>query len=293
MNHNRKCRSRRHNPRLTTDSWYRAGMIYLEQLQIRKKVESHQMELEFPLSLPALRNLEELRFTSPASFFIGANGSGKSTLLEGIAASTRLPTLTQSSQASPLMTTGIELAKSLRPVRRQSAKRGFFFRADDVTGFLQGIQRAAAEYDELAEEFSHIVGDWGRTRAMAVARGQQAALHNRYGKDPFAKSHGELFLDLFTARITAPGLYLMDEPEAPLSPGSQIALLALIMDRVKQGSQFIIATHSPILMACPDAVLFDFDVTPPRPVDWEDAEPVQLTRAFLNHPESFLRHLDD
>ncbi|MCZ6640129.1 MAG: AAA family ATPase, partial [Gammaproteobacteria bacterium] len=157
--------------------------------------------------------------------------------------------------------------------------------------FLQNIQNTATEFDELAEEFSHIKGDWGRTRAMAVARGQKAALHDRYGEDPFAKSHGELFLDLFKARITAPGLYLMDEPEAPLSPGSQIALLALIIDKVKQGSQFIIATHSPILMACPDAVLFDFDVAPPSPIDWEDTEHVQLTRSFLNHPESFLRHL--
>ena len=84
----------------------------------------------------------------------------------------------------------------------------------------------------------------------------------------------------------------MDEPEAPLSPTSQIALLAMIMDKVKQGSQFIIATHSPILMAYPNAVLFDFDVTPPSPTNWEDVEHVQIMRAFLNHPESFLRHLD-
>lgn len=268
-------------------------MIYLEQLQIRITPGTDRAGLKFPLSLPALRNLDVLRFSSPVSFFIGANGSGKSTLLEGIAASTRLPTLTQSSQASQLMATGVELAKILRLVRKQTAKRGFFFRADDVTGFLQGIQKAATEYDELTEEFSHIKGDWGRTRAMDVARGQRAALHNRYGEDPFAKSHGELFLDLFKARITAPGLYLLDEPEAPLSPSSQIALLALIMDKVKEGSQFIIATHSPILMACPQAVLFDFDVTPPTPINWEDAENVQLMRAFLNHPESFIRHLHD
>ncbi|MCZ6616893.1 MAG: AAA family ATPase [Gammaproteobacteria bacterium] len=265
-------------------------MIYLEQLQLHTAPDSNRTDAGFPLSLPALRNLDVLRFETPVSFFIGANGSGKSTLLEGIAASTRLPSLTQSSQ-SPLMATGVELARSLRLVRRHHPKRGFFFRADDVTGFLQGIQKSAAEYDDLAAEFSHIEGDWGRARAMDVARGQQAALHNRYGEDPFAKSHGELFLDLFKARITAPGLYLMDEPEAPLSPGSQIALLALIMDKVKEDSQFIIATHSPILMACPDAVLFDFDVTPLCPVNWEDAENVQLMRAFLNHPESFIRHL--
>ena len=125
-----------------------------------------------------------------------------------------------------------------------------------------------------------------------MAHAQRDALKARYGEDPFAKSHGELFLELFQTRINAPGLYLLDEPETPLSPENQIAFLALLTASVAKGSQFIIATHSPIIMAAPQARIYDFDVCPPELAQWNDLEHVQLTRAFLNHPEAFLRHLN-
>ena len=101
----------------------------------------------------------------------------------------------------------------------------------------------------------------------------------------------ELYLDLFRARINKAGLYLMDEPETPLSPTNVIALIAMIQDAVAVGAQFIIATHSPILMALPEATLLDVNQSPPAPIDWNEVEHVSLTRAFLNNPESFLRHL--
>ena len=106
-----------------------------------------------------------------------------------------------------------------------------------------------------------------------------------------ARSHGESFLDLFTGRVNPGGLYLLDEPETPLSPQRQIALLGLIIDAAGQGAQFIIATHSPILLACPDARIITFDTNPISDASYEDLEHVRVTRDFLNHPERYLRHL--
>jgi predicted ATPase len=87
------------------------------------------------------------------------------------------------------------------------------------------------------------------------------------------------------------GLYLLDEPEAPLSPQSQLGLIAMLKDMVAQDAQFIIATHSPMLLAFPNATVYSFDERPPRRVPFEDLEHVRLTRDFLNNPEAFLRHL--
>lgn len=253
----------------------------------------------FPLSLPVFENFGELSFTAAVTFLVGENGCGKSTLLEIIAAGLKLPSLTQRQVAQhPLMAAARDAAKAFRFVRGAGAtprgrrRGGFFFRADDVVGFLQAVQRNAEEHRELAGRFAReMPAGWGRDRAVGMARAQAGALAERYGDDPFAQSHGELFLSLFQSRVTAPGLYLMDEPEAPLSPGNQIALLALILDAASRGSQFIIATHAPILMALPDAVILNVDASPPEPIDWNDVEHVSLTRAFLNHPESFLRRL--
>ena len=105
-------------------------------------------------------------------------------------------------------------------------------------------------------------------------------------------SHGESFLELFQRRFAPHGLYLLDEPEAPLSPVRQLALLALLREMTGAGeSQFIIATHSPILMAFPGATIYSLDGGTPRRVAWDDLEHVTLTRDFLNDPDTFLRRL--
>jgi predicted ATPase len=127
--------------------------------------------------------------------------------------------------------------------------------------------------------------------ATGAARQEHDAITTRYGHDLSACSHGELFLTLLRSRLTAPGLYLLDEPETPLSPTNQIALLALLLEAANRGSQVIAATHSPILMALPGANILDFDQRPPALIAWEDVEHVGITKAFLNNPDTFLRHL--
>ncbi len=113
----------------------------------------------------------------------------------------------------------------------------------------------------------------------------------RYGEDLDANSHGESFLKLFRSRFVPAGLYLLDEPEAPLSPQRQLALLSMLKEMVAEQAQFIIATHSPILMAYPEAQILSFASHPVSEVSSENVEHVSLTRAFLNNPNSFLRHL--
>jgi predicted ATPase len=113
-----------------------------------------------------------------------------------------------------------------------------------------------------------------------------------YGDDLDAYSHGESYFTLFQARFRPGGLYLLDEPEAPLSPLRQIALLSMLKGMIEEGgAQFIIATHSPILMAYPGAAILSFDGGALHPVAYAEVEHVAVTRAFLQSPERFLRHL--
>ena len=127
--------------------------------------------------------------------------------------------------------------------------------------------------------------------ASMPMRTSLADMEHRYGIDLDANSHGQSFLKLFESRFVPGGLYLLDEPEAPLSPQSQLALLAMIADMVSREGQFIIATHSPILLAYPGAQIYSFDEQPVRRVDYDALDHVTLTRDFLNAPQRYLRHL--
>jgi predicted ATPase len=116
-------------------------------------------------------------------------------------------------------------------------------------------------------------------------------MKRRYGEDPDAASHGEAFLRLFGSRLSPGGLFLMDEPEAALSPQSQLAFLAMVKASVDTGSQFVIATHAPILMAVPGASILSFDEVPIGLVAFEELASVRLVREFLNAPERYLRRI--
>jgi predicted ATPase len=116
-------------------------------------------------------------------------------------------------------------------------------------------------------------------------------MERRYGVDLDANSHGQSFLRLFQSRFVPGGLYLLDEPEAPLSPQSQLALLAMLIEMTRDDAQFVIATHSPILLAVPGARIYSFDSAPVAAVEYEALDHVRLTRDFLNDPARYLRHL--
>jgi len=117
------------------------------------------------------------------------------------------------------------------------------------------------------------------------------ALEKNYEKGLESYSHGESFLELFQARIKPGGLYILDEPEAPLSPFRQLGFISLLKQMVEQGSQFIIATHSPIIMAFPNAEIYSFDADEIQKVDYENLEHVTLTKSFLQNPQAYLNRL--
>lgn len=249
----------------------------------------------FPFSVPTISTLETLEFQSPITFFVGENGSGKSTLLESIAIATRLPTVAAAAaRDDDTLAAQRMLAAALRLSWRHRTHRGFFLRAEDFFGFARSLSRAR---EDLQQRVAEVEAEYKDRSALArgLARGPAhaslAEMEKRYGTNLDANSHGQAFLQLFRSRFVPGGLYLLDEPETPLSPQSQLALLAMLKDMIAEDAQFIIATHSPIVLAMPGATILDFDAQPVQPSAYNDLEHVRLTREFLADPERFLRRL--
>lgn len=249
----------------------------------------------FPFSVPAIRTLEPLDLSARMTCFVGENGSGKSTLLEAIAAAARLPTVGSSDlDRDATLAAQRSLAEALKLTWGKRTHRGFFLRAEDFFGFQRrlsveraGFERNLAALDEQYKDRSSYAKGLA---ALPVLRSLHE-MERRYGRDPDARSHGQAFINLFQHRFVPGGLYLLDEPEAPLSPQNQLGLLAVLLEMVDRDAQFIIATHSPILLAFPDAVIYSFDQVPPAAVAYGDLDHVTLTRDFLNDPRAFLRRL--
>lgn len=246
----------------------------------------------YPFNIPVLRFLNEIEFRSPVTFLVGENGSGKSTLLEGIAAGIGSIAIGgQDVQRDPTLEHARKLAQYLTFAWLKKTRRGFFLRAEDLFNFTRRVNEMSRELDDLASDYDKELTGYGLMLAKGAVKGQRAALARSYGEDADARSHGESFLNIFQERFVKQGLYILDEPEAPLSPQRQLTLLSILKDMTAQDSQFIIATHSPILMAFPGASILSFDSDPPGEIRYEDLEHVSLTKAFLNNPESFLRRL--
>jgi predicted ATPase len=245
--------------------------MYLQSIYRRDDVRA---DGGFPWTVPVVAALERIEFTAPVAFLVGENGSGKSTLLEGMAAG--LGAVAMGSHAikdDPSLEAARAFARGFRFVRRRSPRTKMFVRAEDVFGFTKYIARLARE---LREE---------------GAGGHAAMLEDRYGKNPDGRSHGETFLHLLDSRLAPNGLYFLDEPETPLSPTRVLALIALLRERVERGCQFVIATHSPILLAYPGAQILLIEDDAVRSATWDELEHVRVTRAVLNNPEGMLARL--
>lgn len=247
----------------------------------------------FPFNLPFAQ--AAVTFTTPITFLVGENGSGKSTFLEALATAARLITAGAEDAAADRTLAHLRpLADAARLDWAHRTRTGFFLRAEDFFGYVKRLHQLRAglqaELRDVEAEF-HDRSAYARGLATGPLRGEMRALEQRYGGDLEARSHGESFLAFFKSRFRPGGLYVLDEPEAPLSPLRQIGLIALLQELAAQDAQFIIATHAPILMACPGATLLSFDEQPPRAAAYEALEHVRLTRAFLNAPHLFLKHL--
>jgi predicted ATPase len=233
---------------------------------LRDKVDSFE---SYPFALPATRSFEQVDLHPKVTFFIGENGSGKSTLLEAIAVSLgfnaegggrnfRFATRRSHSK----------LHEYLRTVKGfRQPKDGFFLRAESFFN-------VATEIEKLDE---------GPGGPPIISYYGNRSLHEQ--------SHGESFLALITERFGGNGLYILDEPEAALSPQRQLAALSRIHDLVLEDSQFLIATHSPILMSYPDAYIYLCGENGISRIPYEETEHFRVTRDFLANPERMLRTL--
>ncbi len=218
----------------------------------------------WPWTIPALATLEDLPLAPGVTFLVGENGSGKSTLVEGIAVAAgfapeggSLNFGARTREESPPLAEALLLVRGARRPRD-----GFFLRAETFFNVMTAIDGYGAQ-----ESYGGV------------------SLHER--------SHGEAFLDLAVHRFRDGGLFVLDEPEAALSPQGLFSLLQRIHDLVTAGSQFVIATHSPILLGYPGALIYELGDDGLVETAYEDTDHFQLTRAFLEAPERFLRRLFD
>jgi predicted ATPase len=219
----------------------------------------------YPFSIPAIHELHELALDPHVTFLAGENGSGKSTLIEAIAVAAGFnPEGGSRSVTVSTRPSHSQLHKHLRLVRgRHRPRTGYFLRAESFFNVATYIEQ---------------LGD----PAIAAVYGG-VPLHER--------SHGESFLALLKHRFGPKGLYILDEPEAALSLRGNLALMRRMHDLVAEGSQFIVSTHSPILLGYPDATIYVLSGEGIAEVPYERTENVELTRAFLDGREQFLRHL--
>lgn len=263
-------------------------MIYLRSIAIKSSPSSDS----FPFNLPLFQNLNKLEFENEVTIIVGENGTGKSTLLEATAAAMKLISIgSDNIDSDPTLNQAREFAKYLKVVKSKHPSRGFFLRTEDLFGFTKRIIKEKSELEALEREYSNTLQGYGRQLAVGTTQGQRKALERRYGDDPDAFSHGEVLLNLLKGRIVPDGFYIMDEPETPLSPLRQLALLSIIKEAVSQNCQFLIATHSPIIMAFPGAKIFyleDDTITVRR---CDEIDHFTIMRDFMNNPEGFLRYL--
>ena len=220
----------------------------------------------YPFNLPAVRSWETLQLHDKVTFLVGENGSGKSTLIEAIAIAAGFNAEGGSKNFNfKTVNAHSELHRFLRLAKApRRARDGFFLRAESYFNVATNI-------DGLSEP--------GLGMPLVSSYGG-VSLHEQ--------SHGESFLALLEHRFGGKGLYILDEPEAALSPQRQLSFLARLHELVRDDSQFIIATHSPIILAYPDAWIYQMSETGPERTVWEATEHVDLTRQFLNHPDAFL-----
>jgi predicted ATPase len=221
----------------------------------------------YPFTVPAIRGMNTLDLKSEVTFFVGENGSGKSTLLEAIAYKCGFNTAGGGiNNIYDVDSSHAALGKYIRLSWLPKINQGFFLRAESFYHF-------ASHLDQLAKEDPTIYQAYG-------------------GKSLHHQSHGESFLSLFLNRFSGKGIYILDEPEAALSPARLLAFMRVIYQLVSSGNaQFIIATHSPILLGYPNAHIFSFDSNVIESVRYEDTEHYQITKGFLDRKERYLEEL--
>lgn len=219
-------------------------------------------DFSYVRTIPAIASIDELAFEKPITFFVGENGSGKSTLLEAIA-----------------------IAYGFNP---EGGTKNYSFSTYDSHSGLWNSIRLSRGYTKpkwgyflRAESFYNVA-----TKEDEYSRGPRGIPQHYH-----EKSHGESFMSIVKSNFGPNGMYILDEPEAALSPQRQLTLLYEINKCAQAGSQFLIVTHSPILLGCPDSEILSFDNGPLHSIAYEETESFKITEMFINRREQILSSL--
>lgn len=235
--------------------------MHLKSIEFRR--EEYPSREHYPFCLEIFRQIDTLDLDQPVTLFSGENGSGKSTLLEAIA-----------------HRCGISIWRDeerRRCTNNPYEKKLYRFIEANWTG-----QRVPGSYfsSDIFYDFARFLDEWAVSDPQALEFYGSASLLNQ--------SHGQSLMSYFTNRYRITGLYLLDEPETALSPRKQLELLKLIRETASdEHAQFIIATHSPILLSCPDAVIYSFDHIPIKRLSFHETEHFKIYRDFMNGLNSF------
>lgn len=226
--------------------------------------EKYPSREHYPFTLPVFHQTRKLLFRKPVTFFVGENGSGKSTLLEALARVCGIH-IWQFPSGARMDHNPYEnlMHRFLRPEWSNGQIPGSFFGST------------------MFNDFARLVEEWVKT--------DPGQLDYFGGRSLLTQSHGESLMSYFKSRYTIKGLYFLDEPETALSPNRQIELLKLISDQSSTGhAQFIIASHSPILLACGNAEIYSFDHNPARHLEYEETEHYRVFREFMGNWKKFI-----
>jgi predicted ATPase len=233
--------------------------------EVRLLSEQYPTRNYYPFNIEVLRKTRSITFSSPVTFFVGENGSGKTTLLEALARRCHIH-----------IWSGMERTRSVINPYEET----FFLYME--AEWTEDIVPGSFFSSQIFRNFAQLVDEW-----EADNPGQ---IDYFGGKSLIAQSHGQSIMSFFKSRYKIKGLYLLDEPETALSPKSQLELLKLLREMGALGhAQFIVATHSPILLACPGSVIYSFDHVPVKTIQYEDTEYYRIYKTFMENPGQYVK----
>ena len=237
-------------------------MVHLKGVTFQP--EKYPTREYYPFMLPIFHQTKHITFDAPVTLFVGENGTGKSTLLEALARAC-----------------GIHIWRMSEGVRYEANPYEDHLPRYLALDWAQGRVPGSFFGSDIFRDFAQFLDEW--------AASDPGQLEYFGGRSLVTQSHGQSLMSFFRSRYQIKGIYLMDEPETALSPRSQLELLDILGKMSEAGhAQFIVATHSPILLACPNARIYSFDHVPVRPVAYEDTEHYQIYKSFLDDRSSYL-----